>query len=33
MKFNEDSRVKMPAILHLCCFGYEYLALSQVQWE
>jgi type I restriction enzyme R subunit len=33
MKFNEDSRVKIPAILHLCRLGYEYLALSQVQWE
>lgn len=33
MKFNEDSRVKIPAILHLCRLGYAYLALSQVQWE
>jgi len=32
-KFNEDSRVKIPAILHLCRLGYEYLPLSQAQWD
>ena len=26
MKFNEDSRVKIPTILHLIRLGYEYLS-------
>lgn len=29
MKFNEDSRVKIPAILHLCRLGYEYISLKE----
>lgn len=29
MSFNENTRVKIPAILHLCKLGYEYLSLSQ----
>lgn len=33
MKFNEDSRVKIPTILHLCRLGYTYLSLSQAQWD
>lgn len=28
MKFNEDSRVKIPGILPLCRLGYEYLSLK-----
>lgn len=28
MAFNEDTRVKIPAILHLCKLEYEYLSLS-----
>ncbi len=28
MSFNENSRVKIPAILHLCRLGYVYLPLS-----
>ena len=28
MKFNEDSRVKLPAILHLTQLGYTYLPLK-----
>lgn len=28
MAFNEDTRVKIPAILHLCRLGYEYVSLS-----
>lgn len=28
MAFNENTRVKIPAILHLCRLGYEYLPLS-----
>lgn len=28
MKFNEDSRVKIPSILHLIGLGYQYLSLK-----
>ena len=28
MLFNENSRVKIPAILHLCRLGYTYLSLK-----
>lgn len=28
MKFNEDSRVKIPSILHLIRLGYDYLSLK-----
>ncbi|MBV1913377.1 MAG: hypothetical protein KUG55_07105 [Cycloclasticus sp.] len=28
MKFNEDSRVKIPTILHLMRLGYNYLSLK-----
>jgi type I restriction enzyme R subunit len=31
MSFNENSRVKIPAILHLCRLGYRYLSLTQTQ--
>ena len=27
--FNEDSRVKIPAILHLCRLGYTYILKSK----
>jgi type I restriction enzyme R subunit len=33
MPFNENSRVKIPAILHLCSLGYEYLPLSKAKWD
>ncbi|MFT5759829.1 MAG: type I restriction enzyme R subunit [Alteromonadaceae bacterium] len=35
MKFNEDSRVKIPTILHLMRLGYEYLSLKdpKVTWN
>ena len=35
MKFNEDSRVKIPTILHLMRLGYEYLSLkdSKAIWD
>ncbi len=35
MKFNEDSRVKIPTILHLMRLGYEYLSLKDpnVSWD
>ena len=32
-KFNEDSRVKIPAILHLCRLGYSYLSLKDAAWN
>jgi len=31
--FNEDSRVKIPALLHLTRLGYDYLSLKQVRWD
>lgn len=31
--FNENSRVKVPAILHLCKLGYEFLPLSGASWD
>ena len=31
MSFNENTRVKIPAILHLCRLGYTYLSLSKVK--
>lgn len=35
MKFNEDSRVKIPTILHLMRLGYQYLSLKapDVAWD
>ncbi|WP_339655349.1 type I restriction endonuclease [uncultured Maribacter sp.] len=33
MIFNEDSRVKIPSILHLIQLGYEYLSLKDSQWD
>ena len=33
MKFNEDSRVKIPAILHLTRLGYTYLSLKGLSWD
>ena len=35
MKFNEDSRVKIPTILHLVRLGYKYLSLKdpKVTWD
>jgi len=33
MKFNEDSRVKIPAILHLTRLGYAYLSLKDNKWD
>ncbi|EPB6687179.1 TPA: type I restriction endonuclease subunit R [Vibrio alginolyticus] len=31
--FNEDSRVKIPTILHLMRLGYEYLSLKGQTWD
>ncbi len=33
MKFNEDSRVKIPSILHLIQLGYTYLSLKDNNWD
>jgi type I restriction enzyme R subunit len=33
MKFNEDSRVKIPSILHLMQLGYKYLSLKDTHWD
>ena len=33
MKFNEDSRVKIPSILHLCRLGYKYISLKDSNWN
>jgi len=32
-KFTEDSRVKIPALLHLTRLGYQYLPLKGANWE
>lgn len=31
MAFNENTRVKIPAILHLCRLGYKYISLSNAK--
>ena len=33
MHFNENTRVKIPAILHLCRLGYQYLSLKEARWD
>jgi len=33
MAFNENTRVKIPAILHLCRLGFHYLSLSKEKWD
>ena len=33
MAFNENTRVKIPAILHLCRLGYSYISLSTARWD
>lgn len=33
MTFNEDSRVKIPTILHLTRLGYKYLSLKDETWD
>ncbi|MCW8924455.1 MAG: type I restriction endonuclease [Gammaproteobacteria bacterium] len=33
MMFNEDTRVKLPSILHLVRLGYQYLPLRDQQWD
>ena len=33
MAFNENSRVKIPTILHLVRLGFEYLSLKGQSWD
>lgn len=33
MNFNENTRVKIPAILHLSRLGYVYLSLKEAKWD
>lgn len=33
IKFNEDTRVKIPSILHLTKLGYEYISLKNSIWD
>ena len=33
MSFNEDSRVKIPAILHLVRLGFSYVSLRNIEWD
>lgn len=33
MKFTEDTRVKIPCILHLVRLGYRYLSLKNATWD
>jgi len=33
MIFNEDSRVKIPALVHLTRLGYSYLSLKNNKWD
>jgi len=33
MKFTEDSRVKIPCLLHLVRLGYQYLSLKNAKWD
>ncbi|MBT1070549.1 type I restriction endonuclease subunit R [Pelotalea chapellei] len=33
MKFTEDSRVKIPCMLHLVRLGYQYISLKYAKWD
>ena len=33
MAYNEDTRVKIPAILHLSRLGYKYVSLKNANWD
>ena len=33
MKFNEDTRVKIPTILHLTKLGYDYISIKDKRWD
>ncbi len=32
-KFNEDSRVKIPTLIHLVRLGYKYQSLKNINWD
>ncbi|MDC2824545.1 type I restriction endonuclease [Rodentibacter pneumotropicus] len=31
--FNEKTRVQVPAVVHLCRLGYQFLSLKQANWD
>lgn len=31
MAFNENSRVKLPALVHLCKLGYQYVSEKELK--
>lgn len=33
MAFKENTRVKIPAILHLCRLGFDYISLAKAKWD
>ena len=33
MAHNEDTRVKIPALLHLFRLGYKYISLKNNKWD
>ena len=33
MSFNENTRVKIPALIHMTRLGYKYLSLSHAKWD
>jgi type I restriction enzyme R subunit len=33
MSFNENTRVKIPALIHLTRLGYQYLSLKNSEWD
>lgn len=33
MAYNEDTRVKIPALLHLTRLGYKYISLKDAKWD
>lgn len=33
MSFNENTRVKIPALIHLNRLGYQYLSLKKAKWD
>jgi type I restriction enzyme R subunit len=33
MAFNENTRVKIPALLHIVRLGYSYISLSNIKWD
>lgn len=33
MSFNEDSRVKIPTLLHIVRLGYKYRSAKELEWD